>query len=78
MKADKIFCLLSVFVLSIAMVGVVSALEDPDDPPDDIPEFTTISIPVVAILGLLFFFSYRKRRKGEDTKEKTQDFEVGK
>jgi len=43
-----------------------------------IPEFPAISIPVVAILGLLFFFSYRKRRKGEDTKEKTQDFEVGK
>ena len=29
---------------------------------NQIPEFTTISIPVAAILGLLFFFSYRKRR----------------
>ena len=30
-----------------------------------IPEFTTIAIPVAAILGLLFFFDYRKRRKGQ-------------
>ena len=28
-----------------------------------IPEFATIIIPVVAILGLLFFFNYRKQRK---------------
>ncbi len=27
-----------------------------------IPEFSTIAIPVVSILGLLFFFNYRKRR----------------
>jgi len=27
-----------------------------------IPEFTTIAIPVAAILGLLFFFNHRKRR----------------
>jgi hypothetical protein len=74
MKADKIFCLLSVFVLSMAMVGVVSA---DLTPPGEIPEYPTISIPVVGILGLLFFFSYRKRRKEEVTKEKTNDFEVG-
>ena len=28
-----------------------------------IPEFTTIAIPVAAILGLLFFFNHRKRKK---------------
>ena len=28
-----------------------------------IPEFSTIAIPVALILGLLFFFNYRKRRK---------------
>jgi hypothetical protein len=27
-----------------------------------IPEFTTIAIPVAAVLGLLFFFNHRKRR----------------
>ncbi len=27
-----------------------------------IPEFSTIAIPVVSILGLLLFFNYRKRR----------------
>ena len=30
-----------------------------------IPEFTTIAIPVAAILGLLFFFNQRKRRKAK-------------
>ena len=28
-----------------------------------VPEFTTIAIPVAAILGLFFFFNHRKRRK---------------
>ena len=77
MKADKIFCLLSVFVLSIAMVGIVSA-DMPGPSPDPIPEYPTISIPVVGILGLLFFFNYRKRRKEEVTKEKDSDLEDGK
>lgn len=39
---------------------------DPGDPvgrPRPVPEFSTIAIPVVAILGLLFFFNYRKRRR---------------
>jgi len=27
-----------------------------------IPEFTTIAIPVAMILGLLFFFNHRKKR----------------
>jgi parallel beta-helix repeat protein len=30
---------------------------------DCIPEFSTIAIPVASILGLLFFFNYRKHRK---------------
>lgn len=30
-----------------------------------IPEFTTIAIPVASILGLLFFFNYRKRRRAQ-------------
>ena len=29
----------------------------------DIPEFTTIAIPVASILGLLFFFNHRKHKK---------------
>ncbi|MCK4733861.1 MAG: PEF-CTERM sorting domain-containing protein [Methanophagales archaeon] len=33
----------------------------PDTQP--IPEFSTIALPVASILGLLFFFNYRKRRK---------------
>ena len=28
-----------------------------------IPEFTTIAIPVASILGLLFFFNHRNRKK---------------
>ncbi len=28
----------------------------------DVPEFSTIAIPVAAILGLLFFFNHRKKR----------------
>jgi hypothetical protein len=28
-----------------------------------IPEFSTIAIPVAGILGLMFFFNYRKRRR---------------
>jgi len=28
-----------------------------------VPEFTTIAIPVAAILGLLFFYNYRKRKE---------------
>jgi len=30
---------------------------------EKIPEFTTIAIPVAAILGLLFFYNYRKRKE---------------
>lgn len=33
-------------------------IEDPG-----IPEFSTIAIPVAGILGLMFFFNYRKRRR---------------
>ena len=33
----------------------------PDTQP--IPEFSTIAIPIASILGLLFFFNYRKRRR---------------
>ena len=29
----------------------------------EIPEFATIALPVASILGLLFFFNYRKRKK---------------
>lgn len=35
--------------------------EEPSQQP--IPEFSTIAIPVVSILGLLFLFNYRKRRR---------------
>lgn len=31
-----------------------------------IPEFPTIALPVVSILGLLFFFNHRKRRREEN------------
>ncbi len=30
-----------------------------------IPEFATIALPVASILGLLFFFNYRKRKRNE-------------
>ena len=30
-----------------------------------IPEFSTIAIPVAAMLGLLFFFNHRKRKREE-------------
>lgn len=33
------------------------------DEPEPIPEFSTMAIPVVSILGLLFLFNYRKRRR---------------
>ena len=33
------------------------------DDPEPIPEFSTMVIPVAAILGLLFFYNYRKRRR---------------
>jgi len=32
-------------------------------PPRPIPEFSTIAIPVASILGLLFFFNYRRHRR---------------
>ncbi len=60
------------------MVGVAAAGDPVQPPPDPIPEYPSISIPVVGILGLLFFFSYRKRRKEEVRKEQDNDFEVGK
>jgi hypothetical protein len=31
--------------------------------PEEIPEFTTVAIPVAAILGLLFFFNHGNHRK---------------
>jgi len=34
-----------------------------DDPPEPIPEFSSMAIPVAAILGLLFLYNYRKRRR---------------
>ena len=34
-----------------------------EEPVTTVPEFTTIAIPVAAILGLFFFFNHRKRRK---------------
>jgi len=30
---------------------------------EEIPEFSTIALPVTSILGLLFLFNHRKRRK---------------
>ena len=32
---------------------------------NEIPEFATIAVPVAAILGLLFFFNHRKRRRAQ-------------
>ncbi|MEA2075430.1 MAG: PEF-CTERM sorting domain-containing protein [Euryarchaeota archaeon] len=40
--------------------------QDPGGPVGEIrpiPEFSTIAIPVAAILGLMFLFNYRKRRR---------------
>lgn len=41
-------------------VTIDSEEEEPSQP---IPEFSTMAIPVVSILGLLFLFNYRKQRK---------------
>jgi hypothetical protein len=44
----------------------IDALDDMDVSDagfEAIPEFSTIAIPVASILGLLFFFNYRKRRR---------------
>ena len=42
--------------------GRYSLVASAEEPVTPIPEFTTIAIPVAAILGL-FFFNHRKRRK---------------
>ena len=116
MKTNKIFSLLTVLVLGLAMVGLVTPVvaywtdvdgdgykseSDGNNPPYDcddtnaainpgadevcdddvdndcdglidgndpdcqqhIPEFATIALPVASVLGLLFFFNHRKRRK---------------
>ena len=115
MKTNKIFSLLTVLVLGLAMVGLVTpvvadwaydndrdgyktggnnhpydcddtnsainpgadevcdddvdndcdGLIDGNDPDcqQHIPEFATIALPVASVLGLLFFFNHRKRRK---------------
>jgi len=33
--------------------------------PPQIPEFSTIAIPVASVLGLLFLFNYRSKRRKE-------------
>jgi subtilisin family serine protease len=43
--------------------GRADALDALGDEFEPIPEFTTIAIPVVAILGLMFLFSRRKRKE---------------
>ena len=49
-----------------AYANSFSSTDESEDPPDThIPEFSTIAIPIASILGLLFFFSYRKRRRNE-------------
>ena len=35
-----------------------------------IPEFTTIAVPIATILGLLFFFNYRKQKAGRGNRNK--------
>ena len=40
-----------------------TAFTDNNSGENEIPEFSTIALPVASILGLLFFFNYRKRRK---------------
>lgn len=34
------------------------------EPPTNIPEFPTVALPVIAVIGLLFFFQHRKRKEG--------------
>ena len=40
-----------------------TTFDDNNSGGNEIPEFSTIALPVASILGLLFFFNYRKRRK---------------
>ena len=42
--------------------GVTIGIEE-EEPSQPIPEFSTMAIPVVSILGLLFLFNYRKKRR---------------
>ena len=42
--------------------GVTIGVEE-EEPSQPIPEFSTMAIPVVSILGLLFLFNYRKQRR---------------
>ena len=44
--------------------GAVTSVTVTSDPIEVIPEFTTIAIPIVAILGLLFLFSRRRKKAG--------------
>ena len=46
-------------------VLTVQFLHPESKPPGEIPEFSTIALPVASILGLLFFFNYRKRKRNE-------------
>ena len=41
----------------------LDAVEEIAYDPECIPEFSTIALPVASILGLLFFFNHRKRRR---------------
>ncbi|MCK4542896.1 MAG: PEF-CTERM sorting domain-containing protein [Spirochaetales bacterium] len=34
----------------------------------NVPEFTTVAVPIATILGLLFFFNHRKHRRDRDKK----------
>ena len=50
------------YAIKDVTTGNVAAVELGDHP-TPVPEFTTIAIPVAAILGLLFLFSRRRRKK---------------
>ncbi len=50
------------FVTGGRIGGVSAAIETSGDSPSEIPEFTTVAIPVVALLGL-FMLYHRKQKK---------------
>lgn len=41
-------------------IGIQEQIQDPEDPVTEVPEFPTVALPMVAILGLMFVIQRRK------------------
>lgn len=58
----QLYPLSSGYAVGATSENDITSCGGPSPPPTPIPEFATLALPVASILGLLFFFSYRKRR----------------